>query len=455
MPQTLDAAAASATDVTSMTDATSADDVPTLVEHLFRRQAAQLVATLTRILGPARLELAEDAVQETLLKALRSWPYQGLPANPAGWLLTVARNTALDHLRRERNWRDKQAAIAALQRPSPYDDPQQASERLDDSLRDDQLRLMFVCCHPALSRDTRVALTLKTLGGFGVPEIARAFLTPETTIAQRLTRARRTLRTRNLPFVVPEAHELPARLDSVLDVIYLLFNEGYSASHGAELTRAELCTEAIRLLTLLAEQPVGDTPRVHALLALLLLQASRLPARTDADGNLLLLEEQDRARWDRELLLAGLRRLARSATGDELSAYHLEAGIAACHAVAPSYAATDWPRILEHYDDLLRLQPTPVAALNRAVALAMVRGPAAGAAELERIRGLPGLDSYYLLHVTAAEFARRLGHTEAALEHLRRAMAFDVTEPERRCLARRLAEVTGEGTGNREQCVPR
>jgi RNA polymerase sigma-70 factor (ECF subfamily) len=421
---------------------TTTADVPALVEHLFRRQAAQLVATLTRFLCPARLELAEDAVQETLLKALRHWSYHELPANPAGWLMTVARNTALDQLRRERGWRDRQAAVVELQAPSPLDDPQTAAELSDETLLDDQLRLMFVCCHPALSREARVALTLKTLGGFGVPEIARAFLTTDAAIAQRLTRARRTVRERELPFVVPEAHALPARLDSLLDVIYLLFNEGYGASHGAELTRADLCAEAIRLASLLTEHAVCDVPRVRALLALLLLQASRLPARADAQGNVLLLEEQDRARWDRAMLAEGLRQLARSAAGDELSAYHLEAGIAACHAVAPTYAATDWPRILSYYDDLSARRPTPVVALNRAVALGMAHGPAAGAAEIARIRGMPGLERYYLLHMAAGEFARRLGDLAAALTHYRRAATFDVTEPERRFLARRLAQVS-------------
>src|SRR5215203_1725825 len=269
-------------------------NVPQVVDHLFRHQAGQVVSTLTRILGPEHLDLAEDVVQETLIKALKVWPYQGIPDNPAAWIMRVAKNGALDALRRERTLLDKQDEIARLSEYSPVQEDNIDLDG-DTALWDDQLGMMFMCCHPSLSRPARVALTLKTLGGFGVPEIARAFLAEETTIAQRLVRAKRTLREMRIPFEVPEPERLPERLDSVLEVLYLLFNEGYSAHSGAELVRQDLCAEAIRLTSLLVQHPAGDVPRVHALLALMLMQVSRLPARTDDAGNILLLREQDRS----------------------------------------------------------------------------------------------------------------------------------------------------------------
>ncbi|MDP9374168.1 MAG: sigma-70 family RNA polymerase sigma factor [Chloroflexota bacterium] len=421
-------------------------DVPGLVDGLFRRQAGQVVATLTRIFGPQHLDLVEDVVQDTLIKALRQWPYRGIPDNPGGWIMRVAKNGALDALRRERSLRDRGEAIARLLAERPGGDGP-ADDALDSELRDDQLRMMFTCCHPALSREARVALTLKTLGGFGVPEIARAFLASENAIAQRLVRAKRLLREGVIPPVVPDAGELPARLDSVLDVLYLLYNEGYGAHSGEELIRHELCAEAIRLTDLLARHPAGDRPKVHALLALMLLQASRLPARLDAGGDLLLLEDQDRARWDRRMIALGLQALARSATGDELTEYHLQAEIAARHAVAPSYTATDWPRILDAYDALVRLTPSPVVALNRAVAVAMVRGPRAGLAEVARVRAAGGgtIDGYYLLHATAAELHRRAGDPGGGRDGFERALRLVATGPERRFLTRKLRECGGPG----------
>jgi RNA polymerase sigma-70 factor (ECF subfamily) len=413
--------------------------VPQLVDHLFRHQAGQVVATLTRIFGPRHIDLAEDAVQETLIKALRQWPYRGVPENPGAWMMRVAKNQALDILRRERSLRDKQDALAGLTEHQSRD-PETPAEVLDSELRDDQLRLMCTCCHPAISREARVALTLKTLGGFGVPELARAFLAQESTIAQRLVRARRTIREQAIPFEAPDAGALLARLESVLDVLYLLFNEGYSACQGEDLVRHDLCAEAIRLASLLASHPAGDLPKVHALLALMLLQASRLPARTDAAGDLLLLEEQDRSLWDRRMIALGLRELAESARGDELTEYHLQAGIAACHAAAPSYAATDWPHILAQYDDLAALSPSPVVRLNRAVALAMVQGPRTGLAELDRVGELAGMGSYYLFHATRAALLRRAGDSAGARVSYRHAFALATGEPERRFLLRKLDE---------------
>ena len=413
------------------------NSIPGLVDHLFRHQAGQVVATLTRIFGPQQIDLAEDVVQETLLKALRQWPYHGIPDNPGAWIMRVAKNHALDILRREHTLRGKHERLAAL---AALDDPATPAEILDCELRDDMLRMMFTCCHPAIGRDARVALTLKALGGFGVRELARAFLTQETTIAQRLVRAKRTLRAQRIPFAVPDAAELPARLGSVLEVLYLLFNEGYSAHAGENLVRHELCAEAIRLTSLLAAHPAGDQPAVHALLALMLLQAARLPARTTAAGDLLLLEEQDRALWDRALIDRGLDELERSARGDELTEYHLQAGIAACHAIAPSYAATDWPRILADYDELAALSESPVVALNRAVALAMVAGPRAGLDALGPVGELPGMAGYHLFHATRAELLRRMDDKAGALESYHRALDHVATEPERRFLMQKMAE---------------
>ena len=412
--------------------------MPQLVDHLCRHQAGQIVATLTRLFGPQHLDLAEDVVQETLIKALRQWSYRGIPENPPAWIMTVARNQALDILRRERRFRDKQAALVAPMEER-HNDPALIADLSDDALRDDMLRMMFICCHPAIAREAQVALILKTLGGFGVTEIAHAFLAPEATIAQRLVRAKRTIRAQSIPYAVPDTANLPARLDAVLDALYLLFNEGYSASQGDALVRHDLCAEAIRLTTILAAHPTGDQPKVHALLALMLLHAARLPARTDAAGDFLLLETQDRSLWDRAMIHAGLRALAHSACGDALTAYHLQAGVAACHAVAPSYAATDWPRILAQYDTLMTVAPSPVVALNRAVAVAMVHGPEAGLAAVDAVRALPGMASYALLHATIGEFRQRLGDPVAAIAAYDDALALTLTEPERRFLLRKRA----------------
>ncbi|NIR51340.1 sigma-70 family RNA polymerase sigma factor, partial [candidate division KSB1 bacterium] len=350
-------------------------DVTHLVEHLFRHQSAQVVSTLTRYFGVDNLDLIEDVVQETLLKALKQWVFGGVPKNPAGWLLQTAKNQAIDVLRRRSAFRTKQKQLADhIEHATPEMDE---AVHLNHELEDDQLRMMFTCCHPVLSREARVALTLKILCGFSVVEIARAFLTQEATIAQRLVRAKRKIREDNLFLTFPEFELSNERLDSVLEVLYLFFNEGYKAHQGEDLIRQDLCYEAIRLTSLLAAHPKGDLPKVHALLALMLLQGTRLPTRLDSDGNLLLLKEQDRSKWDRDMIQLGLHHLEKSASGEFLSEYHLQAGIAACHATASDYDSTDWHRILTYYDELIRLSHSPVVALNRAVALSMVDGPEA------------------------------------------------------------------------------
>ncbi len=408
-----------------------------LVDHLFRHSAGRMVAVLARRLGADRLDLAEEVVQEALMRALTTWPYRGVPANPAGWLFQVARHRALDRLRRDGVLRGKLETLGA-----------EWSETSDlatsRGVDDDELAMTLMCCHPALPRPARVALTLKTVGGFSVEEIAAAFLARPATVAQRLVRAKRQIRAERLSLEIPAAEALPARLDSMLDVLYLLFNEGYAAHGGDNLVRAELCGEAIRLARLVAGHPPTDRPPVHALLALVLLQSSRLPARADAAGDVLLLAEQDRSRWDHALIAEGLQHLGRAAAGETVSVFHVEAAIAACHAAAPDEASTDWPYVLRLYDDLLALKPSPVVALNRAIALAMVDGPAAGIRALEALKRHRPLARYHLLPAALAALWRRAGVPATAARYYRAALALPSSSPERRFLQRRLAECETE-----------
>jgi RNA polymerase sigma-70 factor (ECF subfamily) len=415
--------------------------VRSLVDDLFRREAGRMVATLTRLFSPARIDLAEDVVQEALVRALKVWSMEGVPENPRAWIVQVARNRALDLVRRDRSFADKEAEIRLWAEGQGDDSARETSD--PDEPRDDELRMIFVCCHDAIPRDARVALTLKTLGGFSVAEIARAFLSSEAAIEQRLVRAKRLIRERSLRFELPAERDLPSRLDSVVDVVYLLFNEGYGAHRGESLVRADLVREAIRLTTLLLETESTRLPRVHALLALFLLQGARLGARTAADGRLLLLAEQDRSAWDQGMISRGLDHLRRAASGDQMGIHHLEAGIAACHAAAPRAEATDWPRILALYDLLAAMNPSPVVLLNRAVAVAMVRGPKAALRELDALAGSEALARYYLLPATRGDLLRRTGERTLAAAAYREALALAGTEPERRFLEARIAECSG------------
>jgi RNA polymerase sigma-70 factor, ECF subfamily len=421
-------------------------DPGAVVDHLFRHQSGRMIATLTRIFGPRRMDLAEEVVQDALVKALELWPFQGIPENPSAWLIQVAKNRALDATRREASLAEK---LPDLIRAFP--DHSELSESHDE-FADDQLSMMFLCCHPSLSRELRVALTLKTVAGFSVREIARAFLAQEATIAQRLVRGKREIRERNIEFEMPSGPELRSRLDSVLEVLYLLFNEGYSAHEGESLLRADLCDEAIRLARLLAGHAATDLPKTHALLALLLLQASRLPARVNADGDLFLLRDQDRTLWDRRLIAEGLRHLDSSAEGDELSSYHLQAGIAAHHAAASTYDATNWAEIVDLYDQLYGTDSSPVVALNRAIALSRWKGPEAGLAALAEIEHHPALAHYHLLPAALGELRSELGQKERAAAYYKSALECACTEPERRLLQERLQAAT---TPNRDHSEPR
>ncbi|MGB8168193.1 MAG: sigma-70 family RNA polymerase sigma factor [Chthoniobacteraceae bacterium] len=407
-----------------------------ITEHFFRQEGARLVATLTAHLGTHRLQLAEDVVQEALVRALQTWPYRGVPDNPAAWLTQTAKNLALDQLRREQRWQDKQQGIAAdherwLSTPA---------DETHDTFADDTLRMMFVCFHPRLSTEVQTALALRTLCGLSPAEIGAAFLTSEAAIAKRLVRARQLIRELALPFVLPEPADLPERLDGVLGTLYLLFNEGYKASSGERLVREDLCHEAIRLVTLLAGHPSTQTPRTFALLALMFFNAARLRARTDSTGNLLRLHEQDRDAWDRAMVARGIQCLGHAAQGSAISEYHLEAGIAACHSTAPDEASTNWPRILALYDQLLALKPSPVTAMNRAVALARVDGPQAGMDALDSIKDRSKLEPYHLFHVIRGTFAAELGDQSAALSHFRQAENLASLPAERDFIARRIRE---------------
>ena len=419
--------------------------VSQLVEHLFRHEAGKMVATLTRIFGIEHWNLAEDVVQEALSRALQTWPYRGIPENPSAWIMRASRNLALDVIRREKIFRAKEDEIVRLiERDGSAPE---APIFLEYEIVDDRLRMIFVCCHPVIPPEAQVALALKTLCGFSVTEISRAFLTTEAAIAKRLTRAKQKIQEDQVPFEIPTGKELTRRLDSALQSLYLLFNEGYKASSGEKLVRGELCDEAIRLTELLVQHRAGNQPKTHALLALMLLNAARIPAREDDEGNLLRLEEQDRTRWDQVVIARGMFHLRESAAGAEVTEYHLQAGIAACHATAIDYQSTDWSKILSLYDRLTEFDESPVVALNRAVAVANVHGPEAGLRAVRAIHDREKLDSYYLFYAVAGELEMRLNNREAAAEQFRRSFELADTKSERAFLLKRLQRcVDGQTT---------
>jgi RNA polymerase sigma factor (sigma-70 family) len=416
-----------------------------LADHLFRHEAGKLVSVLTGIFGFDRLQLAEDVVQEAMVKALQTWPYYGVPKNPAAWLTQTAKNLALDVIRREKLFADKQPQIITfIEHWAEECDPDE-SPAFESEIKDRRLQLMFACCHPLIPQESQTALALKTLCGFSPAEIASAFLTTEAAIAKRLTRARQKIQEQRIAFEIPSGEEMPARLDSVLQTLYLLFNEGYKASSGDSLVREELCREAIRLATLLAAHPVANLPRVQALAALMFFNAARHSARVDELGNMLRLEDQDRSRWNQSMIARGMVHLALSAAGDEVSTYHLQAAIIAGHCMAKDFASTDWTQILMLYDQLVEIDASPVVALNRAVALAHVHGPRAGIEAIESIRHQPVLESYYLLYAVLAEFESQLNNYDAAAGHLRKALEYTEQKAERLFLAQRLEDLEKQG----------
>lgn len=412
-----------------------------LVEHFFRHETGRLHGALIRLLGVHNLSLAEDIAQEALLRALRTWSMGGVPPNPAAWITRVAMNLAKDTLRHRNMSAAKEPAIIThLEQTLPS--PAVAVETAH-AIRDDALRLLFVCCHPAIAPDAQVVLALKVLCGFGTGEIARAFFSTEAAIEKQLTRTKQRIQESNIAFELPEGADLITRLDGVLAALYLLFNEGYKASSGDSLLREDLCQEAIRLAGVLLAHPAGCTPRTHALLALMLLTSARFPSRTDEHGALLRLDEQDRSKWDARLIGEGLQHLAAAAQGDSASEYHLQAGIAALHCTAADSASTDWPRILVHYDLLLSLKPSPIVALNRAVAVAHVHGPQAGLDAIKIIEHSGRIESLHLLHAVTGELHSRLNNHRAAADSYRRALALARVGPEQSHLARQLERAEG------------
>ncbi len=412
------------------------------LDHLFRREAGRLVSTLTRVFGVRHLALAQDVVQDVFCRALEVWKFSGVPDNPSAWLTAAAKNRAIDVLRHEQTVRRLEPDVASQSPSIAPPDPGTAAAVLRGEIPDDELRMMFSCCHPDLGERARVSLILHVLCGFSVREVAAAFLEGEAACGKRLQRARHALAEKGALFEITNAESLRERLPSVHRGLYLLFNEGYHGSHPEQTVRADLCEEATRLCALLAEHPSTECPATFALLALMCLGAARLPARIDAGGELCDLDTQDRSKWNRALIDRGMAFLARSARGDEVTPYHLEAAIASEHAMAENAAATNWPRVVELYGALASVAPGPVVLLNRAIAIGMAEGPERGLEALAEAGGAGNLDGYPFYDAALGEFSWRAGRNADAHRHFTRALGAARASAERRFLEGRLRAIS-------------
>jgi RNA polymerase sigma factor (sigma-70 family) len=419
----------------------SSDAIKPLVDHLFRHESGKLVALLTKIFGPKNLELSEDVVQDVLLKALEHWKYHGIPDNPSAWLFTAARNKALDVIRRERYQKEFAEEVSALLKSEYSAGATLTQIFVENEMEDEQLRMMFVCCHPAVAEEGQVALILKTLCGFSVAEIAKAFFTHEETICKRLYRAREQFRQQNIRFEIPQPADLPARLDNVLTAIYLLFNEGYNSSTHDLVIREDLVEESLRLAHLLSHHPMTQTPKVLALLALLCFHAARLYSRIDNEHHIQTLRRQDRSTWNQKLINQGRIYLNEASVGTVLSDYHLEASIAYEHCVAKDFASTNWSRILQLYDWLYQIKPNPLVALNRAIIIGELRGPEAGLAAVDGVDGIEALDQYYLLPAIRAEFLAKMGDLSSARVFLEKALRLTDSLAEKELLQEKILKL--------------
>jgi len=404
------------------------------IEHIYREEWGRVLATLIRYVGD--FDLAEDAVQEAFAVAVERWPHEGMPANARAWLISTARHKAIDHLRRHHRFADK---LQELERLMPGEENFTESEHSSQTIPDDRLRLIFTCCHPALAVEAQIALTLRTLCGFSTEEIARAFLVPVSTMAQRLVRAKQKIRAARIPYAIPGTEQLPDRLETVLRVVYLVFTEGYAASTGDTLVRRDLCAEAIRLIRLLCTL-MPKCMEAQALLALMLLHDSRRDARVDAEGNLILLEDQERRLWNAVQIREGIALVETVLRSERPGFYAIQAAIVAVHAQAQRAEETDWSQIVQLYDLLLRLHPSPVIELNRAVAIAMTEGPDRGLCLIDELAARDELTNYHLFPAARADLLRRLGRWAEAAQAYRQALSFVVNEPERRFLERQLKE---------------
>jgi RNA polymerase sigma factor (sigma-70 family) len=413
----------------------SEETVKSTIDHLFRYESGKMVSVLSRLLGLQNLETAHDIVQDTLLQAMSTWSYNGIPEKPSAWLYRVAKNKAIDFLRREKKFKEISPQYSYLLQ-SEYGLASTVNNLfLENEIQDSQLRMMFACTHPAIAQESQVAITLKTLCGLSVHEIAKAFLTNEETINKRIYRAKEKIRAEKIELNVPQGDELPARLDTVLKSLYLLFSEGYSSSHPDKVIREDLCEEAMRLTFLLANHTITNRPRTNALLSLMCFQASRLQARLDDKGNIILLKFQDRSKWHKQLIAKGVTYLEVAAENSEISSYHIEAAIASLHASADSFEHTDWKSIYDLYEALYQLQPAPIVALNKAIASAYAIGKQTALSQLLQIKGL---ENYYLYHTSIGEIYFELHQKRKAKEFYEKALHLTNSRPEQQLLMNKI-----------------